>query len=122
MQRLMKSNVHFLCLYGRIIPPVRSFTGMDRNGPNYRNGLPEWTLIRALEHFSCTLPPVRSFTGMDRNGPNYRNGLPEWTLIRALEHFSCILLGQSGIELPKTVIIPKKMHIKYPKIWPHRIG
>ena len=29
---------------------VRSFTGMDRNGPNYRNGLPEWTLICAIEY------------------------------------------------------------------------
>ena len=34
---------------------VRSFTGMDRNGPNYRNGLPEWTLTCAPEYFLCTL-------------------------------------------------------------------
>ena len=31
---------------------VRSFTGMDRNGPDYRNGLPEWTFICVLEDFS----------------------------------------------------------------------
>ena len=31
---------------------VRSFTGMDRNGPDYRNGLPEWTFICVLEYFS----------------------------------------------------------------------
>ena len=30
---------------------VRSFTGMDQNGLNYQNGLPEWTLICALEYF-----------------------------------------------------------------------
>ena len=30
---------------------VGSFTGMDRNGPNYRNGLPEWTLICGFEYF-----------------------------------------------------------------------
>ena len=35
--------------------PVRSFTGMDRNGPNYRNGLPDWTLICAIEYFLCIL-------------------------------------------------------------------
>ena len=34
---------------------VRSFTGMDRNGPNYRNGLPEWTIKCAPEYFSCTI-------------------------------------------------------------------
>ena len=32
---------------------VRSFTGMDRNGPNYRNGLPEWSLICALKYDLC---------------------------------------------------------------------
>ena len=31
---------------------VRSFTGMDRNGPHYRNGLPEWTFICVVEYFS----------------------------------------------------------------------
>ena len=31
---------------------VRSFTGMDRNGPDYRNGLPELTFICFLEYFS----------------------------------------------------------------------
>ena len=31
---------------------VRSFTGMGRN---YRNGLPEWTLICAIEYFLCVL-------------------------------------------------------------------
>ena len=31
---------------------VRSFTGMDRNGPDYRNGLPEWAFICVLEDFS----------------------------------------------------------------------
>ena len=31
---------------------VRSFTGMDRNGPNYRDGLPEWTIKCAPEYFS----------------------------------------------------------------------
>ena len=36
-------------------PPVRSFTGMDRNGPNYRKGLPEWTLICAIAYFLCAL-------------------------------------------------------------------
>ena len=34
---------------------MRSFTGMDRNGPNYRNGLPEWTLTCAPEYFLCTI-------------------------------------------------------------------
>ena len=34
---------------------VRSFTGMDRNGPDYRNGLPEWTFICVLEYFSFGL-------------------------------------------------------------------
>ena len=34
---------------------VRSFTGMDRNWPNYRNGPPEWTLTCAPEYFLCTL-------------------------------------------------------------------
>ena len=28
---------------------VRSFTGMDQNGLNYRNGLPEWTFIYGFE-------------------------------------------------------------------------
>ena len=32
-------------------PPVRSFTGMDRNGPDYRNGLPEWIFICVLKYF-----------------------------------------------------------------------
>ena len=31
---------------------VHFFTGMDRNGHNYRNGLPEWTIINVLEYFS----------------------------------------------------------------------
>ena len=34
---------------------MRSFTRMDRNGPNYRNGLPEWTLICALRYDLCIL-------------------------------------------------------------------
>ena len=35
--------------------PVRLITGMDRNGPNYRNGQPEWTLTCAPKYFLCTL-------------------------------------------------------------------
>ena len=35
--------------------PVRSFTGMDRNGSDYRNGLPEWTFICVLGYFSFCL-------------------------------------------------------------------
>ena len=32
---------------------VRSFTVlMDRNGPDYRNELPEWTFICVIEYFS----------------------------------------------------------------------
>ena len=34
---------------------VRSITGMDQNGPNYRNGLPEWTLVCAFEYDLCIL-------------------------------------------------------------------
>ena len=34
---------------------VRSFTGMDWNRLNYRNGLLEWTLICALVYFLCIL-------------------------------------------------------------------
>ena len=34
---------------------VRSFTGMDRNGPDYRNGLTEWTFICVHEYFSVCL-------------------------------------------------------------------
>ena len=34
---------------------VHSFTGMDLNGPNYQNGLPEWTLICGFEYFLFTL-------------------------------------------------------------------
>ena len=34
---------------------VRSFTGMDRNVPNYRNGLPEWTIFCTIEYFLCIL-------------------------------------------------------------------
>ena len=32
--------------------PVRSFTGMDRNEPDYRNGLPVWTFICVMKYFS----------------------------------------------------------------------
>ena len=34
---------------------VRSFTGMDRNGPNYRNGLSEWTLTCVTEYLICSV-------------------------------------------------------------------
>ena len=34
---------------------VRSFTGMDRNGHNCRNGLPEWTLCYGVECIKCIL-------------------------------------------------------------------
>ena len=34
---------------------VRSFTGMDRNGHNYRNGLLEWTLCYGFVCFKCIL-------------------------------------------------------------------
>ena len=34
---------------------VRSFTGMDRNGHNYRNGLPEWTICCGFGCFKCIL-------------------------------------------------------------------
>ena len=34
---------------------VRSFTGMDRNGLHYRNGLPEWTFICGFWCFKCIL-------------------------------------------------------------------
>ena len=40
---------------GQYLSNPGSFTGMDRNGPNYRNGLPEWTLTRVPEYFLCTL-------------------------------------------------------------------
>ena len=34
---------------------VRLFTGMDRNGLNYRNGLPKWTFICGFECLLCML-------------------------------------------------------------------
>ena len=36
---------------------VKKYVGafVYRNGPNYRNGLPEWTLICGFEYFLCTL-------------------------------------------------------------------
>ena len=47
---------------------MRSFTGMDRNGPDYRNGLPEWTFICVLEYFSLGFQNVlpRMYTDSDK--------------------------------------------------------
>ena len=65
-----------------------------RNGPNYWNGLPVWTLICALEYDLCTL-------------------------ICALEYDLCILLGHTGLELLHKAISPRNMQFRYPKIWPY---
>ena len=54
VKRLVEESLFFVSLFSRT-RPVRSFTGMDRNGPNYRNGLPEWTLICAIECDLCIL-------------------------------------------------------------------
>ena len=43
---------------------MRSFTGMDRNGSDSWNGLPEWTFICVLEFLRTDWP--RIYTDSDK--------------------------------------------------------
>ena len=64
------------------VTTVRSFTGMDRNGPNYRNGLPEWTLICALKYDLCILLEQNGL-GMSQNAISPRNMQFRWSGLKA---------------------------------------